>query len=47
LTADILFGKDGHHLMAGMTDYLSKPIDIGLLVAALKRASVYASAYSP
>jgi signal transduction histidine kinase/CheY-like chemotaxis protein len=42
LTADVLFGKDGHHLMAGMTDYLSKPIDAALLSAALQRASLYA-----
>lgn len=39
LTADILFGNDGRHLMAGMTDYLSKPIDIALLAAALERAT--------
>lgn len=44
LTADILFGKDGRHIMAGMTDYLSKPIDVGLLAAALKRASNHAYA---
>jgi CheY-like chemotaxis protein len=30
--------------MAGMTDYLSKPIDIALLAAALKRASNHAYA---
>lgn len=40
LTADIVFGRDGRHLVAGMTDYVSKPIDVALLVAALKRASV-------
>lgn len=39
LTADILFGKDSGHLLAGMTDYVTKPIDVPLLVAALKRAS--------
>ena len=43
LTADILFGKDHGHLLAGMTDYISKPIDVALLVAALKRASAYAN----
>ena len=46
LTADILFGKDGRHLMAGMTDYLSKPIDVVLLAEALKRASNHAHAES-
>ena len=44
LTADIIFGQDGRHLVAGMTDYVSKPIDVAVLAAALKRASDYAPA---
>ena len=44
LTADIMFGQDGLHLVSGMTDYISKPIDVARLAAALKRASNYAHA---
>jgi CheY-like chemotaxis protein len=42
LTADVMFGRDGRHLLAGMTDYLSKPIDLSVLAAALKRATAHA-----
>jgi len=41
LTADVLFGKDHKYLSAGMTDYVSKPIDVALLAAALRRASAH------
>jgi PAS domain S-box-containing protein len=41
LTADVLFGKDQRYLSAGMTDYVSKPIDVALLAAALHRASAH------
>lgn len=41
LTADILFGKDEKYLSAGMTDYVSKPIDVAELARALHRASTY------
>lgn len=39
LTADVLFGRDGKYLSTGMTDCLSKPIDVPELAAALHRAA--------
>lgn len=39
LTADVLFSKDGKYLSAGMTDHVSKPIDVAELAAALRRAA--------
>lgn len=42
LTADIMFGKGDRHVLAGMTDCVSKPVDATLLATALQRA--YASA---
>ena len=41
LTADVLFGRDQEYLSAGMTDYVSKPIDVAQLAAALHRAGAY------
>jgi len=39
LTADVLFNRDGKYLSAGMTDCISKPIDVAQLAAALHRAA--------
>ena len=39
LTADVLFGRDGKYLSAGMTDCISKPIEVADLAAALHRAA--------
>jgi len=39
LTAGVLFGKDHKQRSAGMTDHVSGPIEVALLVAALRRAS--------
>jgi len=38
LSADVLFSQDGKYLSAGMTDFISKPIDVVQLAAALHRA---------